>query len=164
MKNTTLCLLVKNNEILLSRKKTRLGIGKYNGYGGHVKENETPEAAAIRELREETRDPAKEGSGLIGLSYEKAAELTYIFKDSKMKEWDELVHVYLVKDWKGIPKETDEMSLPEKFSLDRIPYEEMWDNDKYWLPFVLRGSKIKATIHHDNDIMYRCELKEIDEF
>ena len=35
-------------------KKRGFGEGKYNGFGGKIKDKETIEAAAIRELYEET--------------------------------------------------------------------------------------------------------------
>ncbi len=50
---TTLCLLKKDNQILLALKKRGFGEGKYNGIGGKIEENETPEFAMIRETEEE---------------------------------------------------------------------------------------------------------------
>ena len=50
---TTLSLLKKDNKILLGMKKRGFGEGKYNGVGGKLKENETPEIAMIRETQEE---------------------------------------------------------------------------------------------------------------
>ena len=49
---TTLALLINDDEILLALKKRGHGEGKYNGVGGKIKENETPEAAMIRETQE----------------------------------------------------------------------------------------------------------------
>lgn len=50
---TTLLLLRKGNEILLAMKKRDFGVGKYNGIGGKLEENETPEMAMLRETKEE---------------------------------------------------------------------------------------------------------------
>lgn len=156
MKNTTLCLLVRNEEILLSIKKKGLGKGKYNGFGGHVNEGEDIKTAAVRELREET--------GLVALAYEKVGEITYRFRDPKMQGWNELVHIYLVSDWQGTPIETEEMSRPEPFKLDEIPYKKMWENDEYWLRIVLSGKKIKGTIEHDEDKLHSCDITVVDSF
>ena len=49
----TLVFVFRGDEILLINKKTGLGKGKVNGPGGKVDPGETPEAAAIRECREE---------------------------------------------------------------------------------------------------------------
>ena len=38
---TTLCLLKKDNSILLAMKKRGFGSGKYNGIGGKIEKGET---------------------------------------------------------------------------------------------------------------------------
>ena len=38
MKKTTLCFLLKNDEVLLAMKKRGFGVGKWNGVGGKLKE------------------------------------------------------------------------------------------------------------------------------
>ena len=48
MLETTLCLLKKDNRILLAMKKRGFGEGKYNGVGGKIENGETPEEAMIR--------------------------------------------------------------------------------------------------------------------
>lgn len=52
-KETTLLIIKKENKILLARKKRGFGLGKWNGIGGKIEENETPEQAVIREIKEE---------------------------------------------------------------------------------------------------------------
>ena len=52
-KETTLLIIKKENKILLARKKRGFGLGKWNGIGGKIEENETPEEAMIRETEEE---------------------------------------------------------------------------------------------------------------
>ena len=37
MQTETLCLLMRDNEILLAMKKRGFGVGKWNGVGGKVK-------------------------------------------------------------------------------------------------------------------------------
>lgn len=48
MKQATLCYLIKGQEILLGLKKRGFGKDKWNGFGGKVAVNETPEQANIR--------------------------------------------------------------------------------------------------------------------
>ena len=50
---TTLCILRKENQILLAMKKRGFGKGKYNGVGGKIENGETPDSAMIRETEEE---------------------------------------------------------------------------------------------------------------
>jgi len=49
----------------------------------------------------------------------------------------------VVKDWVGEPAESEEMT-PKWFSFNEIPYKEMWPDDIYWMPHILKGEKIEA--------------------
>jgi 8-oxo-dGTP diphosphatase len=58
MIRTCLCLVrwqtARGPEVLLGLKKTGFGAGKWVGLGGHIEEGEKPEAAAVREVQEES--------------------------------------------------------------------------------------------------------------
>ena len=49
----TLLFVIKDDQILLIRKKRGLGAGKINGPGGRIEPGETPMECAIRETTEE---------------------------------------------------------------------------------------------------------------
>jgi 8-oxo-dGTP diphosphatase len=34
--------------------------------------------------------------------------------------------------------------VPKWFKAKAVPFEEMWDDDKFWLPHILEGKKVKA--------------------
>ncbi|MBU3942719.1 8-oxo-dGTP diphosphatase [Patescibacteria group bacterium] len=139
MIQTTLCYLLKEGqdkkEILLAMKKRGFGIGKWNGAGGKMdlEKDKNILDATIRETEEEI--------GVKVGNLEKVAVLSFFFEDKK--EWNQDVHVYFAKEWKGEPKESEEMK-PKWFDLNDIPYDETWDDDKFWLPQVLAGEKLKA--------------------
>lgn len=144
MKNTrqtTLCILKRENEILLAMKKRGFGVGKYNGVGGKVEPGETPEQAMIRETHEEIN--------VIPTKYENVG---YIEFDEYYKGQKENIafHLYMVYEWEGTPSESDEMN-PEWFSIDKIPYDKMLPDDKYWLPLVLEGKKVEAYFNFDEE-------------
>ena len=140
MTQATLCLLVKDNqrekELLLAMKKRGFGAGKWNGVGGKL-DSEKGDAdiieTAIRELKEEI--------GVKVEDLEKVAILSFYFPSKK--EWNQDVHVFLVRNWKGEPRESEEM-FPKWFKMSEIPFNEMWDDDKFWLPKILEGKKLKA--------------------
>ncbi len=138
---TTLCLLRKDDKILLARKKRGFGEGKYNGVGGKLEGSETPEEAMIRETREEINvTPTK---------YEKVG--TVEFDEYYKGEPANLIfHLYMAYEWDGEPTESEEMA-PKWFSIDEIPYDEMFRDDTYWLPLVLEGKKIKAYFKFDKE-------------
>jgi 8-oxo-dGTP diphosphatase len=140
MRSTTLCLPIQGNpaqRILLGMKKTGFGHGKYNGFGGKMEKNETPTATAVRELAEECGIFAKE-SDLIP-----AGELEFLFPAEP--ELDHDVKLYVIQDWQGQPQETSEMK-PVWFDVADIPYSEMWADDCYWLPAVLKGKKVSGQV------------------
>ena len=152
IKHATLCVIKDSEKVLLGMKKQGFGEGKYNGFGGKVEEGETVEAAAIRELYEE--------SSIKATNVEKVAELD--FKFPYKKEFDQIVHVYLVKEWEGEPNESKEMK-PEWFKINKIPFNKMWADDKHWLPLVLEGKKLNArfSFKEDNETIHEKEIKEL---
>lgn len=141
MTQTTLCLLVREGEILLAMKKRGFGVGKWNGVGGKPdKGDKDILETAIRETEEEI--------GVKTNNLEKVAVLTFYFPNKK--EWDQDVHVYLAKDWDGEPTESEEM-LPKWFKINDLPFNDMWDDDKIWLPKILEGKKLKAEFTFDQE-------------
>ena len=132
-------------------KKRGFGAGKWNGFGGKVNQNESIEAAAIRELYEE--------AGITPNKFEKIGELTFLFPYKK--EWNQIVHLFLIKDWNGEPKETEEMK-PQWFEIGSIPFNKMWQDDAHWLPKVIGGKKVNATFTfgEDNETIVEMKINE----
>ncbi|BFI76460.1 8-oxo-dGTP diphosphatase [Sulfurisphaera ohwakuensis] len=133
------CLVIikaNNNFLLFIRKKRGLGKGLITFPGGKVEDNEKIEECAIREVKEEVNitifEPKLVGKIKFYLNdYE--AETTYVFVTDK---------------YEGKPEETDE-AIP--IWLNYIPYEEMWEDDKVWLPLVLEGKKICCEFKFDKN-------------
>lgn len=145
MKNATLCFLIRGDEVCLGMKKVRFGAGKWNGFGGKVGDieehkNETPEETIRRESVEEFSVELK--------NLEKVAEIVFNFPHDE--SWDHNVHVFICKDWTGEPQESEEMR-PEWFKISEIPYNQMWNDDQYWLPLVLEGKKLNASFVFDKE-------------
>jgi hypothetical protein len=69
------------------------------------------------------------------------------------------VHLFLVKKWKGEPKESEEMA-PKWFKFNEIPYDQMWDDDKFCLPHILKGEKIEADfIFKEGEVIDKHNIK-----
>lgn len=135
--NVTNFLFIKGNNVLLGMKKRGFGKDKYNGFGGKLQAGESIEQAALRE--------AKEESGLTPLVYEKRAIID--FPDS----YPFRMNLYVCTVWDGDAIETEEMR-PQWFSFDQIPYDQMWEDDRYWLSHILSGKKIKASFMFENNL------------
>ncbi|CAN5599976.1 hypothetical protein BH20VER3_BH20VER3_18200 [soil metagenome] len=125
--HANLLFVVRDGKILLIRKKRGSGAGKINGPGGKVDPGETPLEAALRETYEEL--------GIKALDAEQRGELHFQFDDG------DSLHcaVFLAHDFAGEPCETAE-AVPLWTPLDQIPYDEMWADDRHWLPLLFRGA------------------------
>lgn len=149
MKEATLVFIFKDNQILLAMKKRGFGEGHWNGTGGKIEVDESPVQAAIRETQEEI--------GVTSLLGEQAGKITFRFMDG----FELLVHVWRTDTYSGEPKESEEMR-PLWFPLDAIPYDQMWDDDKYWLPLLIEGKKFEAEFwfdEHKKVSKHNIELK-----
>jgi 8-oxo-dGTP pyrophosphatase MutT (NUDIX family) len=137
----TLLFTVKGKRILLAYKKRGFGEGLWNGVGGKPEKGETIEQTAVRETVEEI--------GITPTKFEKAGILEF---DEYIKgEPGHLVgHVFLCTEFTGTPTESDEMR-PRWFDIDKIPYDKMFKDDRYWLPEILAGRKVRAYFKYDKD-------------
>ena len=139
---------LKDDKVLLGlRKLTEWGLGKnlLSGIGGKVGdlpglEDETLDEALEREVKEEV--------GVTVTSYHSVGEVTFLFP-SKPK-WNQRVHVYIVDGWEGEPMETDVIK-PEWYDVECVPFDQMWDDSKYYVPLVLGGQAVKATFVYGSD-------------
>lgn len=137
--NYTLVYLIRDNLVLLIEKKRGLGKGFMNGVGGKVEFNERIEDAARREVFEEVkvRVDSLEKRGVI-LFTNKSENLEFL-----------LVHVFVSKDFDGEPEETDE-AKPVWYNINKMPFDKMWVDDKYWLPFVINGEFVYGEFYFEN--------------
>lgn len=148
----TLVLVVQSKHVLLGMKKRGFGAGRWNGFGGKVQKGETIEEAAKRELLEE--------SGLTVDELHKIGNIKFEFVGST-----ELmdVHIFRADNYSGEPTESEEMR-PQWFELEDIPFVQMWPDDVYWFPILLRKKKFLGYFKfqgHDRILDYR--LEEVDE-
>ncbi len=134
LRQASLCLLVRGDEILLARKKRGFGLGKWNGVGGKPEPGEAILATTIRETEEEI--------GVTPQRLQRVATLDFFFPAlPTFADWDQQVCVYLATAWSGEPHETEEVA-PRWFQRQAIPYAEMWVDDPYWLPLILQGKTL----------------------
>ncbi len=147
IKETVLAYIEKNNSYLMllrNKKKHDINANKWIGVGGHLEKDETPEDALIREIKEET--------GLDVISYSKKGLIHFNYDDIS-----ELMHLYVVNDYKGELIECDEGTLKwikksDLFSL------ELWEGDKIFLKKLLNNEpyfELELNYLKDKLISYR---------
>ena len=125
----TLCYLRRGNRVLLQRKARGLfGEGRWNAPGGKMLPGELPERAAAREMYEET--------GIRVSSLHFGGILNFYLGESK--QLDQTVFLFVSSKSTGRMRRSSEGEL-RWFSVDAIPYQEMWEDDRVWLPLLLDG-------------------------
>ncbi len=139
MRTYTLAIIFNEKKILLGKKKRGFGKGLYNGFGGKLEDGETLLEGVERELHEE--------AGIRCMDLKEAGSLDFTFTGA-----DEGIHgiVFCGSKIGGEIQESDEMA-PVWFDLDNIPYDSMWEDDRLWLPAVLRGYRVRGSFHFSAD-------------
>ena len=133
------------DRLMLIRKKKGLGAGKINAPGGRIDPGETAMQAAIRETIEEIcmepKNPKKMG------------ELFFQFTDGYKLHGT----VFFSTEYSGEPQETSEAD-PFWCRIDDLPYHEMWEDDRYWLPLALEGKYFEGYFIFDDDTMLDLKI------
>lgn len=144
--HANLCFIVKDGRILLIRKKRGLGAGKINGPGGKLEPGESAHDAAIRETQEEL--------GVTPLQLEDRGVLRFQFTDGYSLHCT----VFVARDLEGEPIETPE-AVPIWTPIDAVPYDEMWEDDRHWLPQILDGQSFQGWFVFDGEKMLSKEIE-----
>jgi 8-oxo-dGTP diphosphatase len=133
-----LCFVIRDGEILLIRMKRGLGAGKINGPGGRLEKGETALESAIRETQEEI--------GVTPIDLEHIGELFFQFLDGYKLH----VAVFAANGCVGELRETDE-ATPIWTKIEEIPYHDMWQDDAYWLPLLLKRKMFRGYFVFDGE-------------
>jgi DNA-3-methyladenine glycosylase len=144
-KLTTTTLLIRRGDpehVLLGLKKRGFGAGKLQGPGGKIEPGETAEAGACREIAEEV------GVQVSASDLLPAGHIEFVFP--ARPAWNEVVQLFVARQWEGEPTDSDELQ-PFWYPVEAIPYEQMWDDARLWLPHVLAGRRLKARIVFADD-------------
>lgn len=144
----TLLFVRQQGQLLLIRKKRGLGAGKVNGPGGKIEPGETALECAHRELQEEL--------GVRAHHTVECGELWFQFVDGLRLH----VTVFMADGCTGDAVETDE-AVPLWTAENAIPYDEMWADDRVWLPEMLAGNRFALRAVFDGDTMLSHTLTRL---
>lgn len=139
--------LLKEHEVLLGYRKqvsNKLGEHLISGIGGKLEAGETEVKALIRELQEEIQ--------VTVTDFRKVGRVRFLFPYKPA--WQQDVAIFLVDNWEGSPAET-EVIKPSWHLQDQLPLQQMWADNRYWLPKVLSGEKIDAIYlyNHESEVV-----------
>ena len=80
------------------------------------------------------------------------------FVDLHQPQWRG--HVFVAREYTGRIVETEE-AKPEWFALDDIPYQRMWEDDRYWLPRILAGERLQGEFLFDDGRLLTHRLRSV---
>src|SRR5512139_177264 len=143
--HATLLFVRQADRVLLIRKKRGLGAGKINGPGGRLDDGESPRQCAVREVQEELL--------VTPIGVEPRGELAFQFVDG----YALYVHVFSASSCEGEPQETDEAE-PLWASVEAIPFDRMWADDRLWFPHLLSGEFFRGRFLFEGDALLGYEI------
>lgn len=150
IKQLTLGIVYQPPRILLGMKKRGFGMGRWNGFGGKLLDGESLEQSLRREFTEE--------AGIKIEGVEKRGILEFEFPNNPEVLQ---VHVYMISHFTGEVTESEEMR-PQWFTVDAIPFSEMWSDDIFWFPLFLAGKEFMGKFwFNENDTILKQELHEV---
>jgi 8-oxo-dGTP diphosphatase len=134
----TICHIIRGRKLLLKKATRGISVGKWNAPGGKLEPGETPLQCAKREVLEET-----------GLRVSKPlyhGSITFMMDGGK--NLHTRAYVFSSRDAKGTARSSAEGDV-RWYQLGRLPEAQMWEDDQYWVPLVLRGIRFDATFAYD---------------
>lgn len=144
----TLLFVRVEGKVLLMRKKRGLGAGLINAPGGKQEPGESVPDTARRETREEL------GVDVGAVTW--AEEHRFEFTNGNRMH----VHVFEAREMRGTPIETEE-AIPLWVQEDRVPFDEMWEDDALWLPLLFRGQRFSCRFVVDGTSLLDHAVREL---
>ncbi len=129
-----------DGRVLLGRKRQGFGTGNVAGIGGHLEAGETSVQAAVRETWEES------GYTVAPQDLREAGHVDFRFPGHP--DWDMGVDLFTTRRWTGELTASPELD-PQWHDVAAIPWDQMWDDSRIWLPYVLRGQIVRADVTYD---------------
>lgn len=140
----TLCYLIDQakQQIILGQKRYGKSRGVIIGFGGKVEPtDENIKAAVVREVWEEAG---------ITIKNPKLKCILH-FNNKNEANQEGLAYVFLAHHWIGKPKTTSEMK-PITFSLDKIPLNRMYADDRYWFNLIFSDQQALVYFNRDKNL------------
>lgn len=138
---TTLVYALQDGKVLMMHRRKQPNLGQWTAPGGKIELHESPVECAMRELREET-----------GLVATVPPELRVIVTEtSPLPDWQWLMFVYLVRDFKGelIPCAEGDLAW---IDVDRVTALPIPQADTIFYPRVVDGSPGPVSMKFEYDV------------
>ncbi len=146
---TVLCYIIKDDEVLMLKKNEIEGdmnSSKWLGVGGHIEDDEHPDDAILREVKEET--------GLTLTSYDLLGTVKFYMNN----KFTEKIYVYVGYEVKGemIPCDEGTLEFKKKDEILKLP---MWEGDAIFLRPLLNNKKFKCSLYYSGEKLINYKIK-----
>ncbi|WP_258062740.1 8-oxo-dGTP diphosphatase [Arthrobacter sp. B0490] len=131
-----------SRDVLLGLKRTGFGSGRVVALGGKIDGRESAVDAAVREVAEES------GIELAPGDVGEAGRITWSFP--ARPAWNMLAFLFTAEAGTSAPVASEEIE-PRWYPVDALPWHAMWQDAPHWVPSVLEGRRIAASIVMDAD-------------
>lgn len=149
LKPTVLCYIQKNGKTLMLHKmKNDFQHNKWNGLGGKMEHNESPEDAVKREVFEE--------SGLILKKPILKGIITY--PQTNNDDYC-IAFIFTAKQFSGQLIESRE-GKPEWIKTTQLKKLNMWQGDKYFLHLLNKKGIFTGKITYDGEKVIKAEMEK----
>lgn len=144
----TVCYIRDGEKLLMIKRAAGLfGAGKWSGLGGKIEAGESKEQGCVREVYEES------GLHVDCLKYHGFLEFRF---ENTLESI--IVHVFSTTSFKGQLTESSEGIL-RWIDFNQIPYREMWDDSRFWLPLLIEGKDFNGVFHFDQEVSKVLEYR-----
>ena len=150
MFNTTLCYVLRDNQVLMLhriKKKNDVNKDKWIGIGGKFEGEETPDECLLREAKEET--------GLELTRWKCRGVVTFLTNDPAQGEF---MYLFTADQFRGELKACDEGELcwVDREFLDQLP---KWEGDQIFLDLLWRDAPFfLLKLRYDGDKLVEAVL------
>lgn len=134
----TLVFVERGADVLLIRKLRGLGAELVNAPGGKTDPGESDFECAIREVQEEV--------GITPMDLSRRGQISFQFVDG----YSIFTSVFLASRFTGTARASAE-AVPFWVAKTDVPYEEMWPDDRIWLPRLFEGDAFVGRVILDKE-------------
>ncbi len=143
IKETTLCLIVKNEKVLMmlrNKKKNDVHKNKYNGLGGKLEKGESKAECVLREVYEE--------AGIKLIKYNYVGKVT--FKNFGYQKGTEVMYCFVGYNYEFEIGHCNEGEL-QWIDIDKILGLPLWEGDQYFIMNIIENKPFNLYLHYDED-------------
>lgn len=153
IKETTLCLIVKDGKVLMmhrNKKANDVHLNKYNGLGGKLERSESKVKGMLREVKEE--------ANVVLTDYHYVGKIRFKnFGDVPT----EVMYCFVAYDYEGeIATDCEEGELVW-INCEEVLSLPLWEGDQYFIMDIIQNNKFKGFIQYDQDRVVDYHFKHL---